>query len=76
MVDKGNLAVESTIPLNSNADRLSAPLMERMDPAIGEASSVMGAMLTEMIRRSLRGGVLHIGEELGFALFCVAPTEE
>ena len=76
MLDKGTLTVEPTTPPTSSADRLSAPLMERMDPAIGEASSVMGAMLTEMIRRSLRGGVLHIGEELGFALFCVAPTEE
>jgi chromosome segregation ATPase len=39
-------------------------LADQLDPAIGEASSVMGAMATEMIRRSLRGGVLTIGREL------------
>ena len=39
-------------------------LVDQLDPAIGEASSVMGAMATEMIRRSLRGGVLTIGREL------------
>jgi len=39
-----------------------------MDPSIGEASSVMGAMLTELLRRSLRGGVMRLGEELhGYA---------
>jgi chromosome segregation ATPase len=40
------------------------PLLERMDGAIGEASTVMGAMLTELLRRTLRGGVLQIGDEL------------
>jgi hypothetical protein len=35
-----------------------------MDSAIGEASSVMGSMMTELIRRSLRGGVLQIGQGL------------
>src|SRR5262245_23378072 len=55
---------EATTPLSVNSDQLTAPLLERMDPAIGEASSVMGAMVTELIRRSLRGGVLHIGQEL------------
>ena len=39
-------------------------LLDQLDPAIGEASSVMGAMATEVIRRSLRGGVLQIGREL------------
>jgi hypothetical protein len=39
-------------------------LLDQLDPAIGEASSVMGAMATELIRRSLRGGVLQIGREL------------
>lgn len=39
-------------------------LVDQLDPAIGEASSVMGAMATEVIRRSLRGGVLQIGREL------------
>jgi hypothetical protein len=39
-------------------------LLDQLDPAIGEASSVMGALATEVIRRSLRGGVLQIGREL------------
>jgi hypothetical protein len=39
-------------------------LAERLDPAIGEATSVMGAVVTELMRRSLRGGVLRIGDEL------------
>jgi hypothetical protein len=39
-------------------------LAEQLDPAIGEASSVIGALSTELIRRSLRGGVLQIGREL------------
>ncbi len=42
----------------------AGPLVERMDPAIGEATSVMGAMLTELLRRTLRGGVMKIGNEL------------
>jgi hypothetical protein len=43
---------------------MGPPLLDRMDPSIGEASSVMGAMVTELIRRSLRGGVMSIGTEL------------
>jgi chromosome segregation ATPase len=39
-------------------------LAERLDPSIGEASTVMGAMLTELLRRTLRGGVARIGEGL------------
>src|SRR5580700_11058541 len=39
-------------------------LTERLDPAIGEATSVVGAMLSELLRRTLRGGVLRIGDEM------------
>jgi chromosome segregation ATPase len=39
-------------------------LVERLDPAIGEATSVVGAMLSELLRRTLRGGVLRIGDEM------------
>src|SRR5262245_2910228 len=46
------------------SERRLSDLVDQMDPAIGEASSVMGAMATELIRRSLRGGVLQIGREL------------
>jgi hypothetical protein len=48
----------------SDLTQMPAVLADRMDTAIGEASSVMGSVMTELIRRSLRGGVLHIGEEL------------
>jgi DNA repair exonuclease SbcCD ATPase subunit len=39
-------------------------LVERLDPAIGEATSAVGAMLSELLRRTLRGGVLRIGDEM------------
>src|SRR5690348_2426130 len=39
-------------------------LVDQMDQSIGEATTVMGAMVQEIIRRSLRGGVLQIGREL------------
>jgi hypothetical protein len=39
-------------------------LVERLDPALGEATSGMGALLTELIRRTLRGGVQRIDDEL------------
>jgi hypothetical protein len=41
-----------------------APLVERLDPAIGEMSTVMGAMMTELLRRTLRGSVRQIDDEL------------
>ena len=43
---------------------IAAPLASSLDLAIGEATTVMGAMVTELVRRSLRGGVLKIGEQL------------
>ena len=55
---------------NSNSDSaptsldISRPVADSMDHAIGEATTVMGAMVTELMRRSLRGGVLKIGEQL------------
>jgi chromosome segregation ATPase len=39
-------------------------LLDRLDPAIGEATSLVGAMLTELLRRTLRGGVVRIGDEM------------
>src|SRR2546425_934474 len=44
------------------AAKLAVPLLERMDPAIGETTSVLGAIMTEFLRRTLRGGVLQIKE--------------
>ena len=43
---------------------IAEPLTGSMDQAIGEATTVLGAMVTELMRRSLRGGVLKIGEQL------------
>jgi hypothetical protein len=42
----------------------SMPLVERVDDSIGEASTMVGAMLTEFIRRTLRSGVVRIDEEM------------
>ena len=39
-------------------------LLERLDPAIGEATFMVGAMLTELLRRTSRGGVVRIGDEM------------
>jgi chromosome segregation ATPase len=50
--------------IEREANQESVSLAERLDPAIGEATSVMGAMLTELLRRTLRGGVVKIGDEL------------
>jgi hypothetical protein len=40
------------------------PLTDRLDPTIGEMTSVIGSMLTELLRRTLRGGVEQIDGEL------------
>lgn len=39
----------------------SQPLVERMDSAIGDASTSIGMIMSELVRRSLRGGVGEIG---------------
>jgi hypothetical protein len=43
---------------------IAVPLAGSLDQAIGEATTVLGAMVTELMRRSLRGGVLKVGEQL------------
>jgi hypothetical protein len=53
-----------TVQIEPETGKRPEPLVERLDPAIGEATSVMGTVLTELLRRSLRGGVLKLGEEL------------
>ena len=42
----------------------SQPLVERMDSAIGEASTSIGMIMSELVRRSLRGGVGEIGSSI------------
>ena len=41
-----------------------SPLGDRLDASIGETSSGIGAMLSELVRRSLKAGVSDIGESL------------
>ena len=54
---------------------IAVPLVGSLDQAIGEATTVMGAMVTELMRRSLRGGVLKIGEQLEtYVGECVGQT--
>jgi hypothetical protein len=53
-----------TVQIEPENSKRPEPLVERLDPAIGEATSMMGTVLTELLRRSLRGGVLKLGEEL------------
>jgi hypothetical protein len=62
------LAVSQTSPVANNAPHSgqlpALPLAERLDSAIGEATTGMGALLTELIRRTLKGGVQKVDEEL------------
>ena len=53
-----------TTSVEPAATRSSASLVERMDTSIGEATTVMGAVMTELLRRTLRGGVMQIGDQL------------
>ncbi len=54
---------------------ISRPLAGTMDQAIGEATVVMGAVVTELMRRSLRGGVMKVGEQLeAYVGECVDQT--
>jgi hypothetical protein len=43
---------------------LPLPIVERMDTAIRETSTMMGAMVSEFLRRTLRGSVVQVFEEL------------
>jgi chromosome segregation ATPase len=56
--------ITGDVPAGALNEMHLTELADHMDPAIGEATAVMGAMATEIIRRSLRGGVLQIGREL------------
>lgn len=42
----------------------SPSLVERLDPALGEATSGISILMTELVRRTLRGGVQKVDEEL------------
>lgn len=58
---KQDLASERGAP---RRDDPSNALGERLDSAIGETSSGIGALLSELFRRSLKTGVSEIGESL------------
>src|SRR5947199_6824890 len=63
---QGGPTVSNTSPVMVDPEQRkdALALLERLDPAIGEATSVVGAMLTELLRRTLRGGVMRIGDEM------------
>src|SRR5262249_18244229 len=64
-----------TTELTAENKALAAPLVERVDTSIGEASTMIGAMLTEFMRRTLRNGVIKIDEEMnGFVAEKVDAT--
>jgi hypothetical protein len=58
------MSTDLSTQTDTESGKLAVPLLERMDPAIGETTSVLGAIMTEFLRRTLRGGVLQIGKEL------------
>jgi hypothetical protein len=58
------MSTDLSTQTDSDSGKLAVPLLEKMDPAIGETTSVLGAIMTEFLRRTLRGGVLQIGKEL------------
>jgi hypothetical protein len=45
-------------------EKNKASLVERLDPSIGELSTVMGGMMTELLRRTLRDSIRQIDDEL------------
>jgi hypothetical protein len=49
---------------DTSARAFSSPLVDRLEPSIGEVSTGMGVLVTELIRRSLRTGVEAIGDGL------------
>ena len=55
---------EQSNELTSRAGATRASLTDRLDPALGEASAGIGVILTELVRRTLRGGVGKIADEI------------
>lgn len=51
--------------ISTDQEAESSSLADRLDSSIGETSSGIGAMLSELLRRSLKAGVSDIGESLG-----------
>jgi hypothetical protein len=53
-----------TAKVEPETGKSSSSLVERMDVSIGEATTMMGAVMSELLRRTLRGGVAQIGDQL------------
>lgn len=49
---------------NGQAESQRLTLLDRMDPDIGDAAAGIGVLMTELVRRSLRGGVSNIDQHL------------
>lgn len=49
---------------NQQSQVRSVPLVERMDKELGEATSGIGTILAEFVRRTLRTGIQKVDEEL------------
>jgi hypothetical protein len=59
-------AVEEHVPssLETEAHKPPSLLVDRLDSSIGEMSTVMGGMMSELLRRALRGSIREIDEQL------------
>lgn len=51
-------------PIESEDHKPPSLLVERLDSSIGEMSTVMGGMMSELLRRALRGSIRDIDEQL------------
>ena len=56
--------VQHTEQTSSSILTETPQLVERMDSAIGDASTSIGMMMAELVRRSLRGGVGEISSSI------------
>jgi hypothetical protein len=63
---KGEPAVAEHVPgpIETEAARPPSLLVDRLDSSIGEMSTVMGGMMSELLRRALRGSIRAIDEQL------------
>jgi hypothetical protein len=58
-------AVEEQVPspIETEAPKPPSLLVDRLDSSIGEMSTVMGGMMSELLRRALRGSIREIDEQ-------------
>lgn len=69
------MAKETSLRGSDSHSAMAQTLTDQANLAIGEASSVMGAMLSEVLRRGMSSGMLQIGDEVRtFAEGCVDET--